>query len=77
MKHGRTSQGSDMKAVITIAEIQVILSHVLKANGYDIKPEAITPSIETVGQYDDVEKIVHGFEFEVPLFKGGELICKL
>jgi len=69
--------GKEVKVVITIEEVQKILSEHLKANGYDIKPEAITPSIETVGEYDDVEKIVHGFEFETPLFKGGELICKV
>jgi len=32
------------------------------------------PSIETVGEYDCIEKIVHGFEFEMPLFNNGEKI---
>jgi hypothetical protein len=55
----------DMKVVITIEEVQKILSEHLKAKGYEIKPEDITPSIETVGQYEDIEKIVTGFEFNL------------
>jgi len=63
-----------MKIVIGIGEVQKILSKALKENGYDIKPEAIVPSIVTAGEYEDVEKFVHGFEFETPLFKEGKPI---